>query len=67
MQANLNRYSRQILFSEIGEQGQRKLRDSKVVLAGCGALGTVIANNLVRAGIGELKIIDRDFVELNNL
>lgn len=67
MQANLNRYSRQILFSEIGEQGQKKLRDSKVVLAGCGALGTVIANNLVRAGIGELKIIDRDFVELNNL
>lgn len=67
MQENLNRYSRQILFSEIGEQGQRKLRDSRVVLIGCGALGTVIANNLVRAGIGELKIIDRDFVELNNL
>ncbi|MFQ5867334.1 MAG: ThiF family adenylyltransferase [bacterium] len=67
MQENLSRYSRQILFSEIGEQGQRKLRDNKVVLVGCGALGTVIANNLVRAGIGELKIIDRDFVELNNL
>jgi len=67
MQENLNRYSRQILFSEIGEGGQRKLKDSKVVLVGCGALGTVIANNLVRAGIGELKIIDRDFVELNNL
>jgi len=67
MQENLDRYSRQILFSEIGEQGQRKLKDSRVVLVGCGALGTVIANNLVRAGIGELKIIDRDFVELNNL
>jgi len=64
---NLNRYSRQILFSEIGEEGQRKLKDSKVVLVGCGALGTVIANSLVRAGVGELKIIDRDFVELNNL
>jgi len=67
MQEDLSRYSRQILFSEIGEEGQRKLRDSRVVLVGCGALGTVIANNLVRAGIGELKIIDRDFVELNNL
>jgi len=67
MQENLDRYSRQILFSEIGEEGQRKLGESKVILVGCGALGTVIANNLVRAGIGELKIIDRDFVELNNL
>jgi adenylyltransferase/sulfurtransferase len=67
MDENLNRYSRQILFSEIGEEGQKKLKDSRAVLVGCGALGTVIANNLVRAGIGELKIIDRDFVELNNL
>jgi adenylyltransferase/sulfurtransferase len=67
MDENLNRYSRQILFSEIGEEGQKKLRDSSVVLVGCGALGTVVANNLVRAGIGNLKIIDRDFVELNNL
>ncbi len=67
MDKNLDRYSRQILFSEIGEEGQRKLKDSKVVLVGCGALGTVLANSLVRAGIGELKIIDRDFVELNNL
>jgi len=67
MEENLNRYSRQILFSQIGEEGQRKIGNSKVVLVGCGALGTIIANNLVRAGIGELKIIDRDFVELNNL
>jgi len=67
MDENLDRYSRQILFSEIGEEGQKKLRNSTVVLVGCGALGTVIANSLVRAGIGELKIIDRDFVELNNL
>jgi len=67
MDKNLDRYSRQILFSEIGEEGQMRLKDSKVVLVGCGALGTVVANNLVRAGIGELKIIDRDFVELNNL
>jgi len=67
MQKELDRYSRQILFSEIGEEGQEKLKKGRVVLVGCGALGTVIANNLVRAGIGELKIIDRDFVEMNNL
>src|ERR1700686_2006715 len=61
------RYSRQILFSEIGEAGQQRLLDSSAVLVGCGALGTALANLLVRAGVGRLRIIDRDFVEPSNL
>jgi len=61
------RFSRQILFAEIGEQGQQKLLDSSVVLVGCGAIGAAAANFLVRAGVGKLRIIDRDFVELSNL
>lgn len=61
------RYSRQILFSGIGEEGQDKLLASSAVLIGCGALGTVTANLLVRAGLGRLAIIDRDFVEVSNL
>jgi adenylyltransferase/sulfurtransferase len=64
---SLHRYNRQILFEEIGEEGQRKLLDSSVVVAGCGGLGTVIADTLVRAGIGRVKIVDRDRVELENL
>jgi molybdopterin-synthase adenylyltransferase len=61
------RYSRQILFSEIGEQGQERLRASSAVVVGCGALGTALANLLVRAGVGRLRIVDRDFVEESNL
>ncbi|HLW81341.1 MAG TPA: ThiF family adenylyltransferase [Candidatus Acidoferrales bacterium] len=61
------KYSRQILFVGIGEAGQQRLLDSSAVLVGCGALGTVCAGLLVRAGIGRLRIIDRDFVELSNL
>ena len=61
------RYSRQILFSGIGEAGQEKLLASSAVLIGCGALGTVAANMMVRAGLGRLAIIDRDFVEASNL
>ena len=61
------RYSRQILFAEIGEQGQERLCGSSVVIAGCGALGTALANLLVRAGVGRLRIVDRDFVEASNL
>ena len=64
---NLEKYSRQILFAGIGEEGQEKLLGSSAVIAGCGALGTVVANHLVRAGIGRLRIIDRDFVESSNL
>jgi molybdopterin/thiamine biosynthesis adenylyltransferase len=61
------RYSRQVLFSGIGEDGQEKLLASSAVLIGCGALGTVTANLMVRAGLGRLTIIDRDFVEASNL
>ncbi len=61
------RYSRQILFPPIGEDGQRCLADSRVLLVGCGALGTHIADAVVRAGVGFLRIVDRDFIELNNL
>jgi len=61
------RYSRQILFGEIGEAGQQRLLDSSAVIVGCGALGTSLANLLVRAGVGKLRIVDRDFVEPSNL
>src|SRR5258708_6348467 len=61
------RYSRQILFSEIGEAGQQRLLESSAVMVGCGALGTALANLLVRAGVGKLRIVDRDFVEPSNL
>src|SRR5271167_2952394 len=61
------KYSRQILFAGIGEGGQEKLLASSAVIVGCGALGTVVANLLVRAGVGCLRIIDRDFVEPSNL
>ena len=64
---NLERYVRQIVFPEMGEAGQRALLDASVTLIGCGALGSVLANLMVRAGVGRLVIADRDFVELNNL
>src|SRR5205809_546382 len=67
MEQSLERYSRQMRFHGIGEEGQRRLRDSHVTLCGCGALGTVLANSLVRAGIGHLRLIDRDFIEMSNL
>lgn len=67
IEMDLSRYSRQTLLPEIGPQGQRKLLSSTVALVGCGALGTSIANGMTRAGIGRIKIIDRDFVELSNL
>jgi molybdopterin/thiamine biosynthesis adenylyltransferase len=65
--SNLERYSRQILFQPVGESGQLKLLNSKVAIVGVGALGTVIANHLVRSGVGYLRLIDRDLVELSNL
>jgi adenylyltransferase/sulfurtransferase len=64
---DLSRYARQIIFPDLGQAGQRRLLDATVVLIGCGATGTVIANHLVRSGVGRLRIIDRDFIELNNL
>lgn len=62
-----NRYSRQTAFPGIGEEGQAKLLGSRAVIIGCGALGGHIATILVRAGIGKIKIVDRDFIEHHNL
>jgi molybdopterin-synthase adenylyltransferase len=64
---SLERYSRQMRFPGIGEAGQRRLLTSHVTLCGCGALGTVLANALVRGGVGHLRLVDRDFIETNNL
>jgi molybdopterin-synthase adenylyltransferase len=61
------RFSRQILFPGVGEAGQQRLLDARVALAGCGALGSFQAGALARAGVGFLRIIDRDYVELSNL
>lgn len=61
------RYSRQILFSQIGKNGQEQLLNSRVLLVGCGALGASHAEILARAGVGFLRIVDRDFVEFSNL
>jgi adenylyltransferase/sulfurtransferase len=63
----MERYSRQTKFPGIGEEGQRKLLASHVTLCGCGALGTVLANALVRAGVGHVRVVDRDFIETHNL
>jgi adenylyltransferase/sulfurtransferase len=67
MDDSLDRYSRQMRFPGVGEAGQRRLLASHVTLCGCGALGTVLANALVRAGVGHLRLVDRDFIEINNL
>ena len=64
---NLERYSRQMRVPGIGKAGQERLMNSRVTLCGVGALGTVLANTLVRAGVGHVRIIDRDFVEPSNL
>ena len=61
------RYSRQILFPGIGQDGQKKLLEARVLLVGCGALGAAQAESLARAGVGRLRIVDRDFVEFSNL
>jgi molybdopterin/thiamine biosynthesis adenylyltransferase len=61
------KYSRQILFAPIGEGGQRRLVSSNAVIVGCGAIGAAAANLLVRAGVGRIRIVDRDFVEPSNL
>jgi molybdopterin-synthase adenylyltransferase len=62
-----DRYDRQMRFAPLGEAGQRKLAEGRVLVCGCGALGSVAADLLVRAGVGLVRIVDRDFVELNNL
>jgi adenylyltransferase/sulfurtransferase len=62
-----DRYSRQILFDGIGEEGQARLVKSRALIVGCGALGSAQAEALARAGVGQLRIADRDFVESSNL
>jgi len=66
-QRSSERYSRQVLYPAIGAAGQERIAASTVVVAGCGALGTVSASLMARAGVGRLRIIDRDFVEISNL
>ncbi|PKO23550.1 MAG: thiamine biosynthesis protein ThiF [Chloroflexi bacterium HGW-Chloroflexi-1] len=63
----LARYARQIIYGGIGEAGQRALLNAQVTIIGAGATGSVLANHLARAGVGRLRLVDRDFVELNNL
>ena len=63
----LERYSRQTRVPGIGKAGQQRIMASRVTLCGVGALGTVLANTLVRAGVGHVRVIDRDFVESSNL
>jgi adenylyltransferase/sulfurtransferase len=67
MTSELERYDRQVLLRDIGAEGQQRLLDSTVLLLGCGALGSVVANLLSRAGVGHLVIVDRDIVEETNL
>ncbi|MDQ6652116.1 MAG: ThiF family adenylyltransferase [Acidobacteriota bacterium] len=61
------RYSRQILFNGIGKEGQQRLLQARALIIGCGALGSAQAESLARAGVGRLRIADRDFVEASNL
>lgn len=63
----LARYARQVRYPRLREDGQQRLLASRALVCGCGALGSVIANTLARAGVGRLRIVDRDFLELNNL
>jgi molybdopterin/thiamine biosynthesis adenylyltransferase len=65
--SELDRYSRQAIFPGIGPEGQHRLGSAFAVVVGCGALGTVISSALVRAGVGRVRVIDRDFIEIHNL
>ena len=62
-----SRYDRQARFAPLGVEGQRRLEASRALVCGCGALGSVVAETLVRAGVGFVRVVDRDFLELNNL
>ena len=64
---NLDRYVRQMRYPPIGREGQERLFASHALVCGCGALGSVLADALVRAGVGRVRIVDRDFVETSNL
>jgi molybdopterin/thiamine biosynthesis adenylyltransferase len=63
----VERYSRQTLFHGIGGEGQRRLASGRVAIVGCGATGSALAGLLARAGVGTLRIVDRDYVEASNL
>ncbi|QDU57993.1 ThiF family adenylyltransferase [Aeoliella mucimassa] len=63
----LDRYSKQMRFAPLGREGQVKLGSARVLVVGCGALGSSLADTLVRAGVGHVRIVDRDFLELSNL
>jgi len=65
--AQLDRYGRQMRFAPLGPEGQRRLNAARVLVCGCGALGSVAADLLVRAGVGHVRIVDRDFLDLDNL
>jgi adenylyltransferase/sulfurtransferase len=62
-----SRYDRQARYAPLGDEGQQRLEKSRALVCGCGALGSVVAETLVRAGVGFVRIVDRDFLELNNL
>ena len=62
-----DRYSRQVLFQQIGAEGQKRLAEARVVIVGCGATGSALASLLARSGVGTLRILDRDYVEPSNL
>jgi adenylyltransferase/sulfurtransferase len=62
-----DRYSRQVLFKEIGTEGQQKLAQARIVIVGCGATGSALASLLARSGVGTLRVVDRDYVEPSNL
>jgi adenylyltransferase/sulfurtransferase len=67
MSDDFGRYRKQALFAGIGDEGQRRIGAKRVLVVGCGALGSVIAETLVRSGVGFVRIVDRDFVDLSNL
>jgi molybdopterin-synthase adenylyltransferase len=67
MEASWERYEKQLRLKEIGEAGQKRLNGASVAVIGCGALGSVIADSIVRAGVGHVVVVDRDYIELNNL
>lgn len=64
---SLNRYARQMRYPPIGVAGQERLAAARVLICGCGALGSAVADTLARAGVGQLRLVDRDFVEITNL
>jgi molybdopterin/thiamine biosynthesis adenylyltransferase len=67
MAESIDRYRKQVLFAEVGEAGQRRICAARVLIVGCGALGSVLAETVVRAGVGFVRLVDRDFVEITNL